>query len=74
MHDLQISLMKMRCVDYKILFNCVIFKKKTPPLENILVAKQLQKKFLKSSLYDEYLNNKNCYLNQQMNNFSEMLS
>lgn len=42
MHDLQISLMKMRYVQYKIVFNCVTFKKKKASLESILVVKQLK--------------------------------
>ena len=62
----------MRCIAYKNLFNCVILKKS--PLENVLVTKELKNIFLKISLYDEFLYNKNCHLNQQKNNFSEILS
>lgn len=63
----------MRCLMYKILFNCIILKK-TTPLQNTLVAKHLKRKFLGSSFFDEFSNNKNNYLSQQTNNLFEILN
>lgn len=73
MQNLNISLMKMRCLMYNILFSCILLKKKSP-LQNTLVAKHLKRKSLKSSFFDEFFNSKNCYLNQQTNDLIEILN
>lgn len=63
MCHLQISLIKSKCIEYKILFNCVVFETKIST--DYFSCKTTEKKtFLESFLCDEFLNKTAAQINR----------